>query len=400
MYANDLRVLTSAAGVPPGTLILNRYEVVRRLGSGASGTVYACVDRQLGKLKVAMKIFPPEILSDRLAIARLQREILGLNSVDHLNVSRFYECIHESDFIAYTMEYVEGETLADLLDRSSNIPLEAVFYIMLQIASGLHAIHSKGLIHRDLKPANILINGQGIVKITDFGLARGANEEKSEQPTDLRAAFVAQGMASKATAHGAVVGTADYVSPEYLSQGLLDKRADIYALGVIGYEMITKRLPYQAESLAQLIVAKVERDPQAPHLIRPECGVGLSEVVLKAMDRNVHWRFQSVEELKNELLTLQSQIGSRLSSGGFLNQMNDALLDVNEGEDTPSFLRNLRYAKEKFSRMLHNFDSKFLMWGEVLAQPIPMFFLVVLVVTFLLSFQYDMWDVLRTLVNY
>lgn len=270
----------------PGTIVNGRYEVVKCLGTGSMGMVYACRHRELSGHIVAMKVLFAEVARDEVAAARFRNEIVASYGVSHPNVVRAYEYFRDGDLIAFTMEYIGGGDLADRINGDEPIPVDEVIAMLCQMVSGVQAIHEAGIIHRDLKPENILITSQGSVKITDFGIAR-------------------IGTGPKLTEHGGVVGTIDYVSPEYLERGQVDARSDIYALGVISYEMITSESPFKGKSVIETMTMRLRTDPEPPHHLRPECPVALSNIVLKAMARNPEKRYQSAGEILEDLEALR-----------------------------------------------------------------------------------------------
>ncbi|HQH29013.1 MAG TPA: serine/threonine-protein kinase, partial [Oligoflexia bacterium] len=223
---------------------------------------------------------------DEVAAARFRNEIVASYAVSHPNVVRAYEYFRDGDLIAFTMEYIGGGDLADRINNDDEIPIDEIIGMLCQMASGMQAIHDAGIIHRDLKPENILITSQGSIKITDFGIAR-------------------RGTGPKLTEHGGVVGTIDYVSPEYLERGQVDERSDIYAMGVMAYEMITTEAPFRGKSVIETMTMRLRTDPEPPHYLRPDCPVALSNIVLKAMARNPERRYQSAAEILDDLEALR-----------------------------------------------------------------------------------------------
>lgn len=278
----------------PGTVIAGRYEVVKCLGAGSMGLVYACRHRELAGHLVAVKVLFPEVAKDNVAAARFRNEIVASYGVSHPNVVRAYEYFRDGDLVAYTMEYVGGGDLADRLSQGEKMPISVVVRYLGQIASGVQAIHDAGIVHRDLKPENILLTQEGDVKITDFGIAR-------------------TGHGPKLTEHGGVVGTIDYVSPEYLERGQVDARSDIYAIGVLGYEMITGQSPFKGDSVIATMTLRLRSDPQQPIQLRPDCPVRLNEIILRAMERNPELRYQSTAEIFHDLQELGEDSGATVA---------------------------------------------------------------------------------------
>ena len=266
----------------PGTVIGDRYEVIRCLGAGSMGLVYACKHRELSGHVVAVKVLFPEVAQDKIAAQRFKNEIFASYEVSHPNVVRAYEYIRDNDVVAYTMEYVPGGDLADKLGDSDLMSIDEILRLLIQMCSGVQAIHNAGIIHRDLKPENILLTKEGNVKIADFGIAR-------------------TGHGPKLTEHGGVVGTIDYVSPEYMLNSHVDWRSDIYALGILAYEMVTGESPFKGDSVYSTMTKRLKTDPAPPSKLRRDCPSKLDAIILKAMARNPEERYQSALIMEEDL---------------------------------------------------------------------------------------------------
>lgn len=292
----------------PGTIVNGRYEIVKCLGTGSMGMVYACRNRELNGMLVAMKVLFSEVARDEVQAARFRNEIVASYEVNHPNVVRAYEYFKDGDIVAFTMEYVGAGDLADRINESQ-LEIPEIIKMLTQICGGVQAIHDKGIIHRDLKPENILLTASGDCKITDFGIARSFS-------------------GPKLTEHGGVVGTIDYVSPEYLEQGQVDQRSDIYALGVLIYEMLTGESPFKGKSVIETMTMRLRTDPVPPHHLRPDCPTLLSNICLKMMARDPEQRYQSARAILEDLtmlsnpgLALQNAVASTglAASGVFQN---------------------------------------------------------------------------------
>ncbi|NDC39027.1 MAG: serine/threonine protein kinase [Proteobacteria bacterium] len=278
----------------PGTVIAGRYEVVKCLGAGSMGLVYACRHRELSGHLVAIKVLFPEVAHDKVAAARFRNEIFASYGVSHPNVVRAYEYLRDGDLVAYTMEYVGGGDLADRLGKPGKlIGIEEILNLLSQMCAGVQAIHDAGIVHRDLKPENILLSTDGQVKIADFGIAR-------------------TGHGPKLTEHGGVVGTIDYVSPEYMLNSHVDWRSDIYALGVLAYEMVTGEAPFRGDSVYATMTKRLKEDPAPPSTLRPECPEELDRIILKAMSRDPEQRYQSAAEVYYDLSGLNPGVATDL----------------------------------------------------------------------------------------
>ena len=221
----------------PGTIVAGRYRIVALAGFGGMGDVYRARDDEL-KVDVALKVLRPHLASDPRFIERFRRELILARQVTHRNVVRIHD-IGESDGIRFlTMSYVEGRSLLELLEQEGPVRAERAVALVRQLADALQHAHDAGIIHRDLKPANILIADDGAAYITDFGVARSTDADGPTRP-------------------GAVVGTPAYLSPEQVTGEPVDHRADIYALGIVFYEMLTGTLPFTGESHEELLAQRV-----------------------------------------------------------------------------------------------------------------------------------------------
>jgi serine/threonine protein kinase len=279
--------------LPPGTLIASRYEVVKCIGAGSMGLVYACRRRgEPGSGLVAVKVLFPEVSQDKTQLARFRNEVFAAYGVYHPNVVKVGEYSRDGDLVFYTMEFVSGGDLATKLSRSSDRPtIPTVIRLLSQMCAGVQAIHDAGIIHRDLKPENIFLTKEGDVKIGDFGIAR-----------------LEIGSARKLTEHGGVVGTIDYVAPEYLLSSQIDGRGDIYALGILGYEMIAGESPFKGDSIYDTMWKRIKYDPPPPSQIRPECPPSLDAIILKAMARTPEERFQTAQAMYDKLVSLEGVV--------------------------------------------------------------------------------------------
>jgi serine/threonine protein kinase len=273
----------------PGTIVNERYEIVRCLGAGSMGMVYACRHKELAGHIVAMKVLYSEVARDEIAATRFKNEIFASYNVSHPSVVRAYEYFTDGELTAFTMEFIGGGDLADRLETAVPIEISDIVSMLAQMASGLEAIHEAGIIHRDIKPENILITAQGDVKITDFGIAR-----KVSGP--------------RLTEHGGVVGTIDYVSPEYLELNQVDERSDLYSLGILAYEMITLESPFQGKSIIDTMQLRLKQSARPPIELREDCPQKLNDIVLKMMARQPDDRYQSASILYKELRQLYAEL--------------------------------------------------------------------------------------------
>ena len=273
---------------PPGSILGGRYEVVRCLGESARSAVFLCEDLLLDRKPFGVKVLwlPKKLLDeDDTLLQRFKNEAAICHRIRHPNVVASYEYFSGENFFAYSMDYISGGSLADLMESKKPLSMVDIMHILSQACCGVFAIHSAGIIHRDIKPDNILVSTNGEIKVADLGVARLDDGRKL-------------------TAQGAILGTMEYCSPEYLMHGSLDMRSDIYALGLLGYELITGTKPYQGATLLATLRERLTKDPVPPDQRAPTCPPELSAVIMRAMRRDPSERFQSAGEMFESLRTI------------------------------------------------------------------------------------------------
>jgi len=231
----------------PGTR-LGPYEIVAMLGAGGMGEVWRATDTRLDR-DVALKVLPPGLGDDPERRARFEREAKVLASLNHPHIATLHALEHFDGRHVLVMELVDGEGLDERISRGA-IPVDEAMEIALQIADALEAAHEKGIVHRDLKPANVKVRGDGAVKVLDFGLAKALDPAGGASQADLAHSPT---LTASATRAGIVLGTAAYMSPEQARGKPVDKRADIWAFGVVLYEMLTGVRPFTGELLTDLL---------------------------------------------------------------------------------------------------------------------------------------------------
>jgi predicted Ser/Thr protein kinase len=259
-----------------------RFDLLQELGRGGMGIVFKARDREAGEI-VALKILKPAISIRPELIERFKTELRLARKVTHKNVCRTYDLHRFGPVAAIAMEYVEGESLRDLLHRCETLSVRHGMKLMRQVLAGLREAHSQGVVHRDLKPENIVVARDGTVKVMDFGIARSV-----ESGTTL-------------TASGMVMGTPAYMSPEQAEGKPADVRSDIYALGLILYEMFTGRPAFEAETPMALAVKQLQEPPSAPRELEPLLPPHIEKAILKCLEKKPEKRFQSVQELEEAL---------------------------------------------------------------------------------------------------
>lgn len=277
----------------PGTR-LGPYEILSLIGVGGMGEVYRATDTNLGR-QVAIKIVPDAFASDPERVVRFEREAKTLASLNHPNIAAVYGLERSGGTSALVMELVEGMTLADRMGRGL-LPVDEALSIARQIAEALDAAHERGIVHRDLKPANVMVRGDGVVKILDFGLAKALDPDLSAtDPSDLPT------MTNEAlTRAGVILGTAAYMSPEQARGQRVDKRTDVWAFGCVLYEMLTGRAAFARQTLADTLSAVIEIDPEWSVL--PEAiPVALRRVLKRCLEKAPKRRLRDIGDARIEL---------------------------------------------------------------------------------------------------
>ncbi|HEU4333875.1 MAG TPA: serine/threonine-protein kinase, partial [Candidatus Eisenbacteria bacterium] len=277
----------------PGTR-LGAYEIRSSLGAGGMGEVYRANDPRLGR-EIALKILPAGVASRPDRLARFEREARAVAALNHPNIVTIHS-IEEADGLRFlTMELVEGESLDRLLARGP-LSVERVLAIALPLAEALVAAHGKGIVHRDLKPGNVMTTPDGRVKVLDFGLAKLAARTEDPQPD---AATRTAG--APLTLEGQVMGTVPYMAPEQLRGVAVDERADLFAFGVMLYELLAGRRPFDGGSSPDLISAILRDEPPPIRAARPEAPARLERIVGRCLEKEPGARFPSARELRDEL---------------------------------------------------------------------------------------------------
>ena len=271
-----------------GQIIKDRYEVVELLGEGGMAYVYKAKDMQLERM-VAIKTLKPNYVEQTTFVERFKREAQTAANLNHPNIVQIFDWgIEEEPY--FVMEYIEGNTLTSIIAKKKTVSLGDVLFIGAQVANGLHAAHSQGLVHRDIKPGNIMITPGGKVKVTDFGIVSLQNEE------------------SDITKTGSVLGTASYISPEQAQGKPVSVESDLYSLGTVLYELITGNPPFEAESPIATATKHLTEKPEKPSKYRKDLPKGVENAILKLLHKTAKDRFKSAEDLRAVLLQQRNQL--------------------------------------------------------------------------------------------
>jgi serine/threonine-protein kinase len=277
---------------------LGRYEIRSQLGAGGMGEVYLASDTRLQR-NVALKVLPNDVAADRHRMSRFEQEAKAASALNHPNILTIYEIDRANSTYFIATEFIDGETLRQRM-KSTQLKLDDVLDVAAQIAAALSAAHASNIIHRDIKPENIMLRQDGTVKVLDFGLAKLTEMPDSvdtEAPTSLK------------TDRGTVVGTAMYMSPEQASGSALDARTDTFSLGVVVYELVAGRLPFEGSTSREMMASLLsEREPQPLARYSSDVPVELERIVSKALRKNRDERYQTIKDMLLDLKTLKQEL--------------------------------------------------------------------------------------------
>ena len=294
-WLEDLAITQPPPQPQPGSLyedptisvrtIDSRYTLHEEIGAGATGSVFKARDALLDTW-VAVKLLKPEYTANRDALERVRQEIVLSRDIAHPNILRVYHLASYEGGAYLTMQWIKGGTLADVIAERGALPIPEVLTLATKLSSALTAAHSHNILHRDIKPGNILVDEEGEPFLADFGLAR---------------LIGGQGL----TQHGVFVGTPHYCSPEQVALEELDERSDIYALGLVIYEMATGRRPFEAETVAEILAMQRSAPPPDPTSISPRIPGELAAITLRCLAKDPADRISNAEKLEEVLRRVQ-----------------------------------------------------------------------------------------------
>lgn len=262
-----------------GTYLADRYEIVSKIGAGGMSDVYKAKDHVLGRF-VAIKVLRTEFSEDRTFVAKFRTEAQSAAGLEHPNIVNIYDVGSEEGLYFIVMEYVEGITLKTYIEKKGQLSFKESVSIAIQVARGIEAAHNKQITHRDIKPQNIIISTEGKVKVTDFGIARAASSN---------------------TISSDVMGSVHYSSPEQARNGFVDGRSDIYSLGIVMYEMVTGRVPFDGDTTVAVAIQHLQEEITPPSTYAPNLPISLEKIILKCTQKNPDRRYQTIEDLLADL---------------------------------------------------------------------------------------------------
>ena len=264
-----------------GRLIANRYEIIQNVGNGGMATVYRAKDNVLNRF-VAVKILRDEFTTDEEFIKRFRSEAQAVASLNHPNIVGVYDVGNEGNLYYIVMELVQGKTLKEVIAEEGKLSWKWSINVAIQIASALETAHKNNIVHRDIKPHNIIITEEGVAKVTDFGIAKAVSN-------------------STITAFGTTIGSVHYFSPEHARGGFTDAKSDLYSLGVVMYEMVTGKVPFDADTPVSIALMHMQEKAIEPAILNTTIPNSVNKIIIKAMQKDANLRYQSASEMLKDL---------------------------------------------------------------------------------------------------
>ena len=321
-----------------GKIIGNRYQIIEKIGNGGMATVYKAKCLVLNRY-VAVKILRDEFTTDEEFIKRFNIEAQAAASLTHPNIVSVYDVGNEGNLYYIVMELVKGKTLKEIIVEDGALSWKWAVKVAMQIASALEMAHRNNIIHRDIKPHNIIITEDGVAKVTDFGIAKAVSN-------------------STITAFGTTIGSVHYFSPEHARGGFTDAKSDLYSLGVVMYEMVTGRVPFDSDTPVSVALKHMQEEPVEPMIIKPDLPKSVNDIILKAMKKNTEERYASATEMLRDLERALKQPDGNFVFGNEPDNFKTQRIDLDY--ITKNEQRNKETKeepKEKFAKMKKFFEE-------------------------------------------
>lgn len=265
--------------VESGIMLANRYEILEKIGAGGMSDVFLAKDHSLGR-EVAVKILKQEFAEDRIFVAKFRAEAQAAAGLEHPNIVSIYDVGSEGSLYYIVMEYVEGITLKTYINKKGRLTYNEALSIAIQVGRGIEAAHKKNIIHRDIKPQNIIISREGKVKVMDFGIARAVTSN---------------------TVSADIMGSVHYASPEQARNGYVTFTTDIYSLGIVMYEMVTGRVPYDGETTVAIAIQHLQGEMVPPSEYAPDLPIAVERIIQKATMKTQSRRYQTMGDMLIDL---------------------------------------------------------------------------------------------------
>ncbi|MBP3707705.1 MAG: Stk1 family PASTA domain-containing Ser/Thr kinase [Clostridia bacterium] len=342
-----------------GSVIGNRYEILEKIGNGGMATVYKALDKILNRY-VAVKILREEFTTDEEFIKRFNAEAQSAARLTHPNIVSVFDVGQEYNVYYIVMELIQGKTLKQIIDEDGFLSWKWSINIAVQIASALEMAHKNNIIHRDIKPHNIMITEDGVAKVTDFGIAKAVSN-------------------STITAFGTTLGSVHYFSPEHARGGYTDSKSDLYSLGVVMYEMVTGKVPFDADTPVSIALKHMQEEPVEPKKINQNVPFAVNQIIMKALKKDPNDRYQNASEMIKDL-----NMALKRPEGGFIDNTNytDGLTRRIQTIDDSEIKTNNKNVEEEEEEQLSFFQAH---KKVIISGIIALVFLIVFIATLFIT---------------
>ena len=325
-----------------GKTIANRYEIIEKTGIGGMAIVYKAKDKILNR-DVAVKVLKEEFTTDDEFVKKFNTEAQSAAGLQHQNIVSIFDVGNEDNIYYIVMELIRGKTLKQIINEEGKLPWKWSLNIAIQIASALEMAHRHNIVHRDIKPHNIIITEDGVAKVTDFGIAKAVSN-------------------STITAFGTTIGSVHYFSPEQAKGGYTDAKSDIYSLGIVMYEMLTGKVPYDADTSVSIALKHMQEDPVPPMVKNDHVPQALNDIILKAMEKEPSKRYKSASDMLADLKRAQKD-----PDGDFVTEEDDdeeedekgetRVMEALSGEEIKSSSRRKKSKKKGLARLFEDYPA-------------------------------------------